>query len=294
MQNIPHRRTGRGAFTLVELLVVIGIIAMLISILLPSLNSARNAARSLKCLANLHSIGQGINIYAASNKQSLPYGYWQPDANDNSKSSDWAILISTALGKGYGTYGTQNGTDNSQIQGLFTCPVAKLDVDGQIPRKLHYSAHPRLMPDLASLDTLKGGGATLRPYRLPTIKRSSDIALIFDGSQCNIIGYAPGQLNWNSNAVAKNLDASGLGRTDSQNGRSWNCFVTKAGMDLNTPIYASNGDAPPNTGSAFDIRWRHNRNDTANFLFVDGHADSMRLRFGQNADAKMKNFYIDN
>jgi prepilin-type N-terminal cleavage/methylation domain-containing protein/prepilin-type processing-associated H-X9-DG protein len=66
-------RRRRSGFTLVELLVVIGIIAILISVLLPSLNAARRAGYKTKCLSNLKTLGDAYKLYQLDNK-----GFWPP------------------------------------------------------------------------------------------------------------------------------------------------------------------------------------------------------------------------
>ena len=86
----------RDAFTLVELLVVIGIIAVLISILLPTLGKAREAANRANCLANLHSIHQLMVMYAGLNKDQVPLGYSGGDGGSASTSESTSYYLTRA------------------------------------------------------------------------------------------------------------------------------------------------------------------------------------------------------
>jgi prepilin-type N-terminal cleavage/methylation domain-containing protein/prepilin-type processing-associated H-X9-DG protein len=75
--------TKRVGFTLVELLVVIGIIAVLIAILLPALTKAREAANRAQCLSNLRQIGQMYYLYANLYKDQVPLGVRSNVYQDN-------------------------------------------------------------------------------------------------------------------------------------------------------------------------------------------------------------------
>lgn len=78
----PARRMG--AFTLVELLVVIGIIAILISLLLPALGRAQEQSRRVKCLSNLRQIAQATIMYCDQNK-----GWFPNQGGSGASPDDW-------------------------------------------------------------------------------------------------------------------------------------------------------------------------------------------------------------
>jgi prepilin-type N-terminal cleavage/methylation domain-containing protein/prepilin-type processing-associated H-X9-DG protein len=77
----PRRIHKPAGFTLAELLIVIAIIGVLMSILIPTLASARRSANAVKCLSNLKSIGSAFQMYAQDNNRAFPIAYYAPGSN---------------------------------------------------------------------------------------------------------------------------------------------------------------------------------------------------------------------
>ena len=86
--RVQGSRAGRSGFTLVELLVVISIIALLISILLPSLKKARDSAKAVKCAANQKAVGTAVSTYLAEYNGVFPPSYVYPSDAVGSWSAD--------------------------------------------------------------------------------------------------------------------------------------------------------------------------------------------------------------
>ena len=95
----PFAKQRRRGFTLVELLVVIGIIALLISILLPALSKARKQANMVKCLANMKQFGNAIILYNNDWKGVMPYcGWGDTPINPNGNRAGWPDWLYDASG----------------------------------------------------------------------------------------------------------------------------------------------------------------------------------------------------
>ena len=137
-----HSRRKSPAFTLVELLVVIGIIAALIGILLPVLSGVQSRGRDIKCQSNLRQIVQGLLMYASENKGYFPYGFywehsnndlpdpWDPGNNWKPKSGNfddpyisWVSCLSQQMSRNNNIV-TDNNNIRASVSPVFQCPEA--------------------------------------------------------------------------------------------------------------------------------------------------------------------------
>lgn len=167
---MKHRSNIPTAFTLIELLVVVAIVAVLLSILLPSLAAGREQSKSTKCLANLHQMGLCAHMYADENRDRYPisssidqHGGWiqtlLPYAQDkllyrcpSDRSDDWFNPTDAA------TQQIINDRQNSYAINIYMSPIqhappgapdqtprygfVRRDLIKQAARLVHYAEFP--------------------------------------------------------------------------------------------------------------------------------------------------------
>jgi prepilin-type N-terminal cleavage/methylation domain-containing protein len=175
----------RRAFTLVELLVVIGIIALLISILLPALGKSRESAHRVACLSNLRQVHAAFNLYAMANHDQVPIGYRTASKQFNS------MVFSTTGGNRWVLFGLLNTAKLIDNPNVFFCPSESNpkfmyntsanpwpDPGGMPTANIQagYSARP----DHEIPDTLTNPPGSSTPFTMPRMSGFKDEAIFAD------------------------------------------------------------------------------------------------------------------
>lgn len=278
------RLRRQHGFTLVELLVVIGIIALLISMLLPGLNKAREQANSVRCAAQLRQIGQALYIYATNNKGLAPWGDAFAQGNSTSSSGGTALLNSwfwmDTISIQLGVKPNATGVKVDQTSRIFKCP----------------SAIEQPLPTWAAADygnTYTGNWRLLAPtawdpyaltpfkqHKLQT-KRGAEVMAVWDGL-VNLADWSTGIGQPTSYQLHSYMNGWGplyiYGTPGLEATYEDKMILGNYGSGDNTPAgykLANRDGAEPWNGPG--MRFRHANNTSGNFLFTDGHVESRKL-----------------
>jgi len=288
---MSHKSHRIGGFTLVELLVVIGIIALLISVLLPSLAAARQQALTVACQSNLRQIGQLLFMYQQENRGFLPLGWFDGQHGDGvngMNSTEWTVLLANMMGGFGSTYAAAQarGAEQAASRGIFYCPLV-----GSPPTAWNvttYSAHPRLMPSVDQWDVLRGSRYVC--VKASSIHRASEIAIIWDAALWDFGGGGV----WLAPATSEILDrwrmwySTFLTDDYSLDPQPW--MNPNNSIDLTVDDGTINMDTLGNWGN---VRFRHNNNRNTNVLFLDGHVETHTWRDQFNTSLLRRNINVN-
>lgn len=253
----------KGGFTLVELLVVIGIIAVLISLLLPALNRARQAGNTANCLSNLRQIGQAIRIYANDNNDYLVPGREYTPVNPGPWwEENWATLLVSA---GYLQAPNQNPTGTTYYSAtslgvsVFRCPNG-LDLNWE---NIGYP--------MANSQT-DGNGMVFWRWASSSQSAANYAADIW---YCMNGLWSSGISTFNEYPF-RDLDTSG---TYLATGDTYCPQLHKlSSITRNSDMALIFDGLIFHNGNYHYFSMRHNGNSLCNMLFADGHADSIASR----------------
>jgi len=163
----------KRAFTLVELLVVIGVIALLISILLPALSGARKQANTVKCASNLRQIGQAAQQYITDNRGYIPKNY-EYDVQHTQGHILWAEVFAKYLWTGFDLPTNDDASRDDALRPQF----AKIEVY-QCPE---FPNQDQALDYAINAFNTQGTGASQPAFKVNLVRRASEIVYLVDGN----------------------------------------------------------------------------------------------------------------